>query len=424
MYMPKLNQKGPPREAGVVQLAFLLILLAGIVASVYLVQNTQIFKPEAAPTLPAAEETSFELELESDINTTLFPDEPTPKALSLGTKFRVDVYARSDVDAANLFAAKIKYSTDSLEFVEVNRREGQSFVQNWVETSADNSNEGVISMIGGIPSPGIKTDLSSGAMLMGSIIFNTKKLGTAKIELTDTSAIYRNSDNLNILSARKGTIEVPIEGTASSSPISIQTDPEGGISCTNISVEGAVQSKLPTGDTIYLVESGGAVQLTASVTPVGTKLEWKEASRSQNLPEGRFEVTDLNSFLVTYVAPQNSASTESEEVTIGADVPNPDITQNPPTSCPGVTLAVKSTIQPFIESSQAVVPSNFKPSDLIGDGNGDGKLDLTDISTLLSFLNKQNAFPKSIDMNSDGKVNAVDFSLLRNLLVEKKVIKD
>lgn len=47
--MNNLNQKGSPRfgEAGAIQFIVILILLLGIIAGVYLVQKTQIFKPKA-----------------------------------------------------------------------------------------------------------------------------------------------------------------------------------------------------------------------------------------------------------------------------------------------------------------------------------------------------------------------------------------
>ena len=48
-------------QRGAVQFLVPLILIIGIVAGVYLVQHTQIFKPKAAPQRPANPETSFEL---------------------------------------------------------------------------------------------------------------------------------------------------------------------------------------------------------------------------------------------------------------------------------------------------------------------------------------------------------------------------
>lgn len=44
-----MNQKGSPREAGVIAHIILIIILAvGLIAGVYLVQHPQIFKPKAS----------------------------------------------------------------------------------------------------------------------------------------------------------------------------------------------------------------------------------------------------------------------------------------------------------------------------------------------------------------------------------------
>lgn len=402
-----------PNQRGFAQVILILLLLAGLGAGLYLSGQTQIFKPKAAPTLPSSPEASLELELEKN-GETPFLDEATPTTITPGSKFRVDIYARSDIDAANLFQAKIKYSTDTVELVEINKRDGQSFVGNWVETSSGN---GVVSIVGGKANPGIKTDSTSGALLMGSIIFKAKATGTANIELINTSAIYRNSDNTNIISARKGAISVPIqEITASPTPT------PAAISCTNVIVEGAIQGKL-AGQTIYTVESGGKIKITADITPADTKLEWKEVSRSRNLPAaGKFEYPDANNTsVVNYTAPANPTQ-NPEGTEVRADVPG-DPSQNPPASCPAITIAVKPAVQPTPTPTYTVTPTSA-PVKGDGDGNKDGKVDLIDLSVLLTDFNKDGGFRTGVDLNGDGVVNTFDFSLMRNLLIANGIIKD
>ncbi len=58
-----------------------------------------------------------------------------------------------------------------------------------------------------------------------------------------------------------------------------------------------------------------------------------------------------------------------------------------------------------------------------GDGNEDGRVNLADMSVLLSDFNKTSGYRLSIDLNGDGKINTFDFSLLRNLLIANKVIR-
>lgn len=54
-----MNQKGLPREAGVIAHIILIIVLAvGLIAGIYLVQHPQIFRPKAgggSPIIPALE---------------------------------------------------------------------------------------------------------------------------------------------------------------------------------------------------------------------------------------------------------------------------------------------------------------------------------------------------------------------------------
>lgn len=64
-----------------------------------------------------------------------------------------------------------------------------------------------------------------------------------------------------------------------------------------------------------------------------------------------------------------------------------------------------------------------------GDGNGDGRVDLTDLSILLTDYGKTSGARSSINMNGDKDsrgndiINAFDFSLLRNLLVQRRIIR-
>lgn len=328
--MPKfLNEKG------VAHLFLLFILLAGIVGGLVLIRNPKIFAPKAAPVLPDNPEVSLELELEKNAQSP-FTDDPTPSSIAPDSQFRVDIYARSDTEEANLFSAKVKYSADSVDFVSIEKREGQSFVKNWVDASSD---AGMVNLVGGYPNPGIKTDSKVGALLMGSIIFKSKGSGVIKIEVSDTSAIYSNATNINILTARKGVISTSIQ---SSQPTPTPTS-SPSYSCKIIDVAGGIQGKNSSGETIYIVDSEGTIKLTAQVSPADAKIEWKEASRSNNLPVGHFETP--NSLTTTYKVPKNTTGNNLEGVTIRADIPNPDTSKNPLASCPNVTIAVKSITQ-------------------------------------------------------------------------------
>lgn len=75
-----------------------------------------------------------------------------------------------------------------------------------------------------------------------------------------------------------------------------------------------------------------------------------------------------------------------------------------------------------LKACASPIPS-ATPAAGTGDGNKDGKVDLIDLSVLLTDYNKNQGIRTGIDMNKDGVINAFDFGLLRNLLIQKGVVK-
>ncbi|MDB5254930.1 MAG: hypothetical protein JWL92_306 [Candidatus Nomurabacteria bacterium] len=65
----------------------------------------------------------------------------------------------------------------------------------------------------------------------------------------------------------------------------------------------------------------------------------------------------------------------------------------------------------FIVSNQTK-PKTPSCSDLIGDLNCDGKVNLVDFSILAYWYKKGTLPPDNVDLNSDGRINLVDFSIM------------
>lgn len=86
--------------------------------------------------------------------------------------------------------------------------------------------------------------------------------------------------------------------------------------------------------------------------------------------------------------------------------------------CQSPSPTLKPTPSP--SSSARPTPSPISGS---GDANRDGKVDLIDLSILLTDFHKSSGFRNGIDMNGDGAINSFDVSLLRNLLIQKGVIQ-
>lgn len=231
-----------------------------------------------------------------------------PLVASVGGQIKVTVFVKSDKDAANLFIAKLKFPNNLLQAKKIELKEATSsgfikdwFISNWVENTIDN-NTGSASLVGGVPNPGFQTQAQSSGSAMADIIFTAKEAGNATIAFDDTSAIYRNSDNTNIL----------VEKT----PITIN-------------IAGPTPTQTPT-----------------------------------------------------------------------------------PTASPSAT--------PSLTPTQPASPSATPAGPLEGDINGDGKVDLQDLSALLSSWGKDGT---AADLNHDGKVNAFDYSRLAKILKDAKIIQ-
>lgn len=212
--MPKLNQQGAAH------LLLPLILLIGLVASVYLVTSGNPLKlfSKAAPSRPIGPETSFSLVGPGGCSAGLLC---IFQGFQPQEEFSVRLYVRSDVAAANLFTAKINFPNNLVEVKEI-KTEG-TFIRNWVENFYDNNN-GEISLAGGIPSPGYQTQVGGESGLMATIVFRAKSLGQGPVSFKDTSAIYDNINSINILTVTR-PYEVSIESAPSPRPISAPVTP-------------------------------------------------------------------------------------------------------------------------------------------------------------------------------------------------------
>lgn len=90
-------------QAGAIHIFILLIIIIGIGVGIYLVQSPQIFNPKASQNQP---QTGFYFELEK-------------KNFRIGEMISPAILVRSDISAANLFAANIKFDPTVLQLISV-----------------------------------------------------------------------------------------------------------------------------------------------------------------------------------------------------------------------------------------------------------------------------------------------------------------
>jgi hypothetical protein len=187
--MKKTDQKG------FTHILILLVLLAGLGVGLYLVGQKTNLLPKASVSAPVTPTTTFALTTDKN-------------SYVVGDTAVVTVYGHSDLDASNLFSEKIHFDNTLLQVDSINY--GDSFIQNWVEQFSD-QDTGTISLVGGVPDPGFRTEVGNPGM-MAKISFKVLANGSANITSDTESAIYRNSDNVNILVLGEGSNTVILIG--------------------------------------------------------------------------------------------------------------------------------------------------------------------------------------------------------------------
>lgn len=382
----------------------LLVLFLGLPLGVYLsISQTNLFSKAAVIAPPASPQASFSLE--------------TPKvSVGTGEDFPVTILVRSDIDHANLFVAKVNFpanmlvvetvATGSAQFGSSN----QGMIQKWVETTVDNDT-GQISLVGGVANPGFKTDIgNSKKAILTTIIFKAKTPGRAVLSIDSSSAIFRNSDQQNILQTKQGlTINIvgnPItESNSASSSAGLNSDsniavlyPNGG---ENISYFNPTDIKwnAPEADlvNIGLILNGEFLGQIASNIANNGQYTWNP---QDTLPIG---------FINPYNTFQIEVSADEDGQVVSGQSNGPF----------GITTS-KDVNSEATASTQFLSTSIEEASDV----NHDGKVNLTDLSLLFSNYNKQlNSSNKMIDLNQDGGVNDIDLWYLMNFLIKNSVIK-
>lgn len=208
------------------------------------------------------------------------------------------------------------------------------FIKNWVERSFDNT-AGTISLTGGVPNPGYQTTTSPG--IMADIIFVAKKEGTATLSFADTSAIYSNEDNINILTGKEPINLSIVSETISPSPSPYMTCasyPDGpkcpsGYTCQfdSNSLPGASgkcvpsPTSIPTGKASLSLDPAGGVfnkgcnaSLNVNVDTGGAQTEGTDAVLLYN--PSKLTATSINKGSIYLSYPRTDIDSQNGKITI------------------------------------------------------------------------------------------------------------
>lgn len=345
----------------------------------------------------------------------------------------VDVIIKSDLDALNLVSSKIKFDPTALKLEKIATSSAESastnlfFVTKWLETSYDNQ-KGTISLVGGIPSPGVKTNLDS-SLSLATLIFTPLKTGSTSLSLEDNSSIFRNSDNIDILKT-KNSLELNIDAlpgsgfaqlsphpvlksvepkvSPSSSPKATpktSAPPAGGPSPTPV-LNTEINLLNPVGGEVFSYikpvsigwTSLGVDKIKAISLFLNDEYFGSIAQDIQNT--NKFDWTPAQTLLIPYIGIQNTYTIEvvgvnkkGEQVKSKSDGPFGIIAKEE------VSLASQS--------------ASFQ----------DISLTLTNISQILTNFNKSSE-DRRVDLNGDGMVNQIDFWLSRKILLQRGLISE
>lgn len=379
-----IDESGKPKIPKTFLFSVLIfsVLMLTLPLGVYLVGQRTNLIPKAEVPQTSAVEASLSFEGRGEVNE---------------QQVEVAIIAHSDNDRANLFSAKVLFPPDLIEVesiatnsAKLAKPEPESINLKQIYSSFDND-KGEANLLVGVAKGGLKTKIDSG-LILGTINFKIKQEGKALLTIDESSAIYRNSDSLNILATKKTlTINVEEGALPSMTPkASIKPNPKAP-SLSLISPKGGevytLNSKIPIqweaanlgNITISLLVNDLLLGKIADVSASEKSFIWKPIS---TLP--LVYINNLNSF----------------KVKIEAEGEN------------GERL-VSQSLGPFSVYTEKNITSldisSFDPK--LGDLNSDGKINLVDISRLLSYLYREDA-DKKYDLNQDGVVNDLDLWFL------------
>lgn len=189
--LPHLVVDEPKRSPwAVAGIAVLSLMVLSIPIGLFLVQQRTQIAPQAAVATPQPESATG-IFLESKLS---------PEAK--GGIIPVDVYVKSAIDPINLAEARLQFDPNLLEIEKIATSAaelGKPIIFNkWLEAKADNvSGKAVI--IAGLSNPGIATQGQPGEKVyLATLHLRPKNSGSAVIQPTSDSGIFRNSDNKNI----------------------------------------------------------------------------------------------------------------------------------------------------------------------------------------------------------------------------------
>lgn len=392
----------------------ILILCLTVGTGVYLVSQRTNLLPKAITPITAQPPSVTSLSLEGGEN--------SRDIASVSVKLNVEK------DAANLIYARIKFPQDLLSVSSILTEASFLEASNsanllWLDASFNNKT-GDIFLLAAVPQPGVKTEASKKETL-SKIYFRAKKAGGAELTFDNQSAVFRNLDNINILSEKPAfLLNIPEEIASNYEPECTQrplcldetpacklSEPEGGY-CKADKNDPSITLNSPAGGEIFNINSEVPIRWNASNLESLNILLLMNDSLFGKLAEvradyGSFNWIPIQSLPVVYLNDQN---------TFKIEISSKDKT--------GEVIRDKSS-GPFLIITRSdlanIATSSANLSETSVDFDGNSTLNMDDISILMSnfFLKVED---KKFDLNGDGNINGIDLYFMKNVLQTKGII--
>ena len=393
----------------------LLFLLAAVGLILFILAATSLpIKNQLASIYPKKESKAV-----SDTTGAVFSLGAPSLEVIEGQQIPVNILLRSDTHKANLFSAKINFDKDKLEVLNIDTT--GTFITLWVERVFNNS-LGTVSVVGGVPKPGFLTTGSDATM--ATIVFRAKAAGPAQINYDTSSAVYRNSDNVNFLTSTTGlTLNI-----SSISPTPTPTPAGPTPTPTQIPTPTGVPTPTPTPAPIACSLTGASWITNRNPVDEGSIVTLSVLGIGDcNGKQVNFEVRENDDLLGT-----DEVRTNPSGAAFIADTASTSwIAEYQPDGFDGINdppeyffIASLDDGTSSITSSPPEILVNRLPTSVFkkGDANRDGNVDLQDLSIMLSYWFEVSNYPDEVDINTDGIINTFDFSGILLILVTEGVI--
>jgi hypothetical protein len=363
-----------------------VILLAGLAGGFYLIKNPTNFLPRA--------------DIKSEVPTTDMVLTTPHTTVPLGDVFPVDIVIRSDIDSANLFVAKLKYS-DSLKVVRILTSKAQAedsndyFIQKWIKLDIKNT-LGETDIVGGVISPGILTNLQDQKkMILARVFFEAEKPGTTTIS-QNVSGIYRNADNLNIFKQGKAlTINVDNHDSTLKPNKEIPAEP---------SQENFTPLQFPKGGEIINYKDPIKITWEKEITEVTVSILINDKLLGNvitGMPKGAsFIFYPTTKIPLAFLSKRNTFQFKVSGKTDDGQV---------------ITYLNSQPFEFSLSPQDSSIGSSSGALDLLKEFQSSPNIDLTTLSLLLTSFNSDQNLEK-VDFNKDGYVNELDLWILKNLI--------